>query len=58
MGTLVTPAAPLKFNGASAHPTLPPRLGQHTVEVLEQAGLSGPHIEQLLASGAIMQPTN
>ena len=55
MGTLVTPAAPLKFNGARAQPTLPPRLGQHTVEVLAQAGLSGPHIEKLLASGAIMQ---
>jgi crotonobetainyl-CoA:carnitine CoA-transferase CaiB-like acyl-CoA transferase len=55
MGTLVTPAAPLKFDGGSARPTPPPRLGEHTVEVLTQAGLGGPHIEKLLASGAIMQ---
>ena len=58
MGTLVMPAAPLKFNGATARPTLPPRLGQHTVEVLAQAGLSGAHIEKLLASGAVMQLAN
>lgn len=58
MGTLVTPAAPLKFDGAAPQPTLPPRLGQHTVEVLVQAGLSDSHIEDLLASGAIMQSAN
>jgi crotonobetainyl-CoA:carnitine CoA-transferase CaiB-like acyl-CoA transferase len=55
MGTLVSPAAPLKFNGARSTPTLPPRLGQHTLEVLSQAGLTGPQLEQLLATGAIMQ---
>ena len=58
MGTLVMPTAPLKFNGARTQPTLPPRLGQHTIEVLAQAGLSGPQIEMLLASGAAMQPAN
>lgn len=55
MGKLVSPAAPLKFNRAAAQPTLPPRLGQHTVEVLAQAGLNGLHIETLLAAGAIVQ---
>ena len=58
MGSLVTPAAPLKFNGAKSQSTLPPRLGQHSVEVLAQAGLSGPQIEKLLASGAIQQHAN
>lgn len=55
MGDIVTPAAPLKFDGIAAQPTLPPRLGQHTLEILQQAGLPGPQIEQLLASGAIIQ---
>ena len=55
MGDIVTPAAPLKFDGVAAQPTLPPRLGQHTVEILQQAGLPGPHIEKLLSSGAIIQ---
>ena len=58
MGDIVTPAAPLKFDGATARPTLPPRLGQHTVEVLAQAGFDGAHIEKLLASGAAMQSAN
>jgi crotonobetainyl-CoA:carnitine CoA-transferase CaiB-like acyl-CoA transferase len=55
MGDIVTPAAPLKFDGVAAQPTLPPRLGQHTVEILQQAGLPGPQIEKLLSSGAIIQ---
>jgi crotonobetainyl-CoA:carnitine CoA-transferase CaiB-like acyl-CoA transferase len=55
MGDIVTPAAPLKFDGLAAQPTLPPRLGQHTVEILQQAGLPGPQIEKLLSSGAIIQ---
>ena len=58
MGALITPAAPLKFNGAAAQPTLPPRLGQHTVEVLTQAGLTGLQIEKLLATGAVVQTIN
>jgi crotonobetainyl-CoA:carnitine CoA-transferase CaiB-like acyl-CoA transferase len=57
MGDIVTPAAPLKFNGISAQPTLPPRLGQHTIEVLQQAGMSENQIANLLASGAIHQPS-
>ena len=55
MGTLVMPAAPLRFDGAKAALTLPPRLGQHTVEVLIQAGLPQPDIEKLLGAGAAVQ---
>lgn len=55
MGSLVMPNAPLKFDGAVARPTLPPRLGQHTVEVLRDAGLSADTIDALLASGAAVQ---
>ena len=55
MGTLVMPAAPLRFDGAKAALTLPPRLGQHTTEVLSQAGLSQAAIEKLLGAGAAVQ---
>ena len=55
MGDIVTPAAALKFEGGAVRPTLPPRLGQHTVEVLEQAGLSSRDIEELLGSRAAVQ---
>ena len=55
MGSLVMPGAPLRFEGAVATPTLPPRLGQHTVEVLKEAGLDPSAIEALLQSGAATQ---
>jgi crotonobetainyl-CoA:carnitine CoA-transferase CaiB-like acyl-CoA transferase len=55
MGDIVTPAAPLKFNGLAAQPTLPPRLGQHTLEILQQSGMTHLQIEKLLASGAVVQ---
>ena len=57
-GRVVTPAAALKFEGAAAHPTLPPRLGQHTVEVLVKAGFAPSDIEGLLDSGAAIQSTH
>jgi crotonobetainyl-CoA:carnitine CoA-transferase CaiB-like acyl-CoA transferase len=57
MGDIVTPAAPLKFNGIAAQPTMPPRLGQHTIEILQEAGMSDLQIANLLASKAIYQPT-
>lgn len=55
MGTLVMPDAPLKFDGVGARPTLPPRLGQHTVEVLQAAGLPADTVQRLLATGAAIQ---
>ena len=55
MGKLVMPNAPLKFDGAGARPTLPPRLGQHTVEVLRAAGLPADTVAKLLGTGAAVQ---
>ena len=55
MGELVMPAAPLRFNGEKATYTLPPRLGQHTVEVLTQAGLTESEIRKLIDSRAAVQ---
>jgi crotonobetainyl-CoA:carnitine CoA-transferase CaiB-like acyl-CoA transferase len=56
LGILVMPRAPLKFNGAYA-PTgrPPPRLGEHTREVLAEAGLTEDRIEALILSGAATQ---
>lgn len=55
MGKLVMPNAPLRFDGAGARPTLPPRLGQHTVEVLRAAGLPADTVASLLGTGAAVQ---
>jgi crotonobetainyl-CoA:carnitine CoA-transferase CaiB-like acyl-CoA transferase len=56
LGTLVMPRAPLKFDGAFASPgRLPPRLGQHTREVLAEAGLNEERIEELIRCGAAAQ---
>ena len=55
MGDIVLPAAPLRFDGALASPTLPPRLGQHTVTVLEEAGFDKEAIANLLRSGAAVE---
>ena len=57
MGRLVMPNAPLKFDGGGAVPTLPPRLGQHTVEVLRAAGLPADTVTSLLRTGAAVQST-
>jgi crotonobetainyl-CoA:carnitine CoA-transferase CaiB-like acyl-CoA transferase len=55
MGDLVMPGSPVEFDGETPVPGLPPRLGQHTAEVLEEAGLSAEAIHELLATGAAMQ---
>jgi crotonobetainyl-CoA:carnitine CoA-transferase CaiB-like acyl-CoA transferase len=56
LGTLVTARAPLRFDGAFATSNrLPPRLGEHTREVLTEAGLNAEQIDRLIASGAAMQ---
>jgi crotonobetainyl-CoA:carnitine CoA-transferase CaiB-like acyl-CoA transferase len=52
-GSWRAPAAPVRFPGADDGPKGPaPSLGQHTREVLAQAGYSVDEIEGLLASGA------
>ena len=55
MGTLRMPGGPVKFNGKVATSAVPPRLGQHTREVLAEAGLSTAAIDALIASKAAGQ---
>lgn len=52
-GTIRVLAHPVRYDGA-APPVrqLPPRLGEHTREVLAEAGYSGDEIERLIADGA------
>jgi crotonobetainyl-CoA:carnitine CoA-transferase CaiB-like acyl-CoA transferase len=58
LGHFVLPRAPLRFDGATAASGVPPRLGQHTVDVLEEAGLPADTIAQLLEQRAAVQHTN
>ena len=55
LGQIVQPRAPLRFDGACATSGIPPRLGQHTVQVLEEAGLPSETIAALLAQRAAIQ---
>lgn len=52
IGTVRFPGAPVRFDGQRAAVAMPPRLGQHTRELLAQAGLEGAHIEALVEQGA------
>ena len=47
MGTLRFPGAPVRFGGERAHAAVPPRLGEHTREVLGSIGLSDDEIAAL-----------
>jgi len=52
-GSFPAPATPVRFPGAPMSPARPaPGLGQHTREVLAQAGVAPQAIEALLRSGA------
>jgi len=56
--TYVMPSAPLRFNDEQAIPKPPPRLGEHTVDILQEAGYSSQQIASLLASGAAKSEPN
>jgi crotonobetainyl-CoA:carnitine CoA-transferase CaiB-like acyl-CoA transferase len=55
-GVFAAPATPIRFGGvAAAPPRAPPDLGQHTREVLAEAGYGPEAIEAMLAAGAAVQ---
>ena len=55
MGEIRLPGVPVRFDGQRPPVSMPPRLGQHTIELLQQCGLADAHIQALLASGAAVQ---
>ncbi|WP_077003133.1 CaiB/BaiF CoA-transferase family protein [Variovorax sp. KK3] len=55
MGDLTLPSPPLRFDGRPASSGMPPRLGEHTREVLHEAGLATDTIERLLDTRAAVQ---
>jgi crotonobetainyl-CoA:carnitine CoA-transferase CaiB-like acyl-CoA transferase len=55
-GVFAAPATPIRFGGLDPAPPRPaPRLGEHTREILSQAGYSAEAIEAMLAAGAAVQ---
>lgn len=55
-GAPLTVAAPFQVDGvAMATPRLPPELGEHSVQVLREAGFAEPEIGALLAAGVVVQ---
>jgi crotonobetainyl-CoA:carnitine CoA-transferase CaiB-like acyl-CoA transferase len=58
MGTVRFPGVPVKFNGTRAPVGMPPRLGEHTRQSLEAAGLSAAQVEQLITDGAARAPSS
>lgn len=55
-GGFAAPASPLRFPGAEmAPPKAAPRLGEHTRQVLAEAGYGEAAIEAMLAAGAAVQ---
>ena len=55
LGRFVLPRAPLIFDRKHPQTGCAPRMGEHTVEVLQEAGMHPDTIDQLLAQGAAVQ---
>jgi crotonobetainyl-CoA:carnitine CoA-transferase CaiB-like acyl-CoA transferase len=53
-----TVAAPILLHGSQPRPPGPaPALGEHSAQVLADAGYSAEQIAQLTASGVVLQPS-
>ncbi|MOA66823.1 hypothetical protein D3C78_1937180 [compost metagenome] len=46
------PRNPVRLQRSQVPPAMPPRLGEHTRDVLREAGLDEAHISTLLEAGA------
>jgi len=56
-GALVMPDLPVRFSDSPAEiRRLPPRLGEHGREILDELGLSCAAIDTLVATGALVLP--
>lgn len=55
LGRVVFPGIAARFNGSRLPVSMPPRLGQHTREVLAETGLPREEVHALLAGGAAVQ---
>jgi len=55
-GAPLTVSGPMWVEGVEkVPPRMPPELGEHSVEVLREAGYDDAEIDELLASGVVMQ---
>jgi crotonobetainyl-CoA:carnitine CoA-transferase CaiB-like acyl-CoA transferase len=57
-GTMRLPGIPASYSKTPGSiRRLPPRLGEHGVEILREAGLDTAQIDALIASGAMRKPS-
>lgn len=56
LGTVRFPGVPVRFDGQRPAVAMPPRLGEHTRALLQDAGLTAPQIQALLEQGAALAP--
>ncbi len=57
-GTFMVPGFPLRFNGVRPAPdVIPPRLGEHTAEVLGELGFTGEEISNLTSTTTTQVPS-